>query len=365
MSDKIKVALLYGGKSGEHEVSLRSAACVLHQLDGTKYDIIPIGIDKNGCYHLNDYQTMLAYSEALPISVTNSQALDHIVFQGKFAVDVDIVFPITHGPLYEDGCLQGILTSVDVAYVGCDVLASAISMNKDIARRLLCLTEGLQFARYHLLSSYASAQETKQFCHKVISELGLPLFVKPCSLGSSVGVHKVNDVVELEAAIVDAKRYDDSILVEECIKGREIELAVLENATDGTQPLVSLAGEIRVRHPDGFYSYTAKYIESQLTDLIIPVSMDESMLRRLQSAAVQAFINFKCKGMARIDFFVTEGDGTIYFNELNTLPGFTTISMYPKLWEASGISFPNLLDRLIELGRMHHQRRQQLLTHYQ
>lgn len=364
MSKPITVALLYGGKSGEHEISLISAASVLKNLDASRYQIIPIGMDKQGRFFLNDYQELLACNDALPVKTDTSRPLQSLVMDGKLAVDAQVVFPIVHGPLYEDGSFQGILDLAEVAYVGCEVLASAIGMDKDIARRLVGI-HGIQSARYRVLCSYARQDEIDQLCKEVVAEFGWPLFVKPCCMGSSVGINKARNMSELLEAINDAKRYDSEVLIEECINGREIELAVLENEQLALPPKVSLAGEIRVNHKDGFYSYTAKYLESDQTDLIAPVDLDEKMLHRLQKIAREIFTSLKCKGMARVDFFVNDQSGEIYFNEINTLPGFTSISMYPKLWQVSGLSYANLLDKLIENAITHHRCREQLLTHYQ
>lgn len=360
----LNLVLLYGGKSGEHEISLISAASVLAHLDPTQYRIIPIGIDKNGCCYQNDYYTLLNYKDALPVVTDNSRPLPSLLVNGQLAVEADIVFPVIHGPLYEDGCLQGLLELADVAYVGCGVLSSAIGMDKDIARRLIKV-DGIQTARYASLSGHASLEETESFCHKAVAEFGWPLFVKPCSMGSSVGIHKTKNMSELLNAVADARRYDETILIEECVEGREIELAVLESMSPTMVPKVSVPGEIRVNHADGFYSYTAKYLESAETELITPAKLDEKLLGRLQQAAADIFIDLKCKGMARVDFFVNDQTGQIYFNEINTLPGFTSISMYPRMWQASGLAYPELLNNLIKLALTHYQRRQQLVRHYQ
>lgn len=361
---KINLVLLYGGKSGEHEISLISAASVLAHLDANKYHIIPVGMDKEGRFYQNDYQELLAYKESLPVVTPRSRPLASLLVDGQLAVEAEVVFPVVHGPLYEDGCLQGLLKLAGVAYVGCDVLSSAISMDKDMARRLACNNE-IRSARYRLLSWHSSAQEKQQFCQQVVAELGWPLFVKPCSLGSSVGIHKVKNNEELARAIEDALRYDETILVEEYISGKEIELAILEATVPFTVPRVSLAGEICVNHADGFYSYTAKYLESNQTELHVPAKLDEGITKQLQGIAAEIFTRLKCRGMARVDFFVNEQTGGIYFNEINTLPGFTSISMYPKLWQASGLRYPELLDELVSLAMTHQRCRQQLVTSYQ
>jgi len=364
MQNPIKVVLLYGGKSGEHEISLISAASVLANIDINRYEVIPIGMDKEGRCYVNDYQELLSFNDALPVVTARSRPLDSLMKNGKLAVEADVVFPVVHGPLHEDGSLQGLLELAGVAYVGCDVLSSAIGMDKDMARRLVT-SVGVKAARYRSFSWHMPVSEMKSFCQKTVEDLGWPLFVKPCSLGSSVGIHKANTMPELIAAIEDARRYDDEILVEEFIKGREIELAVLENASSHAHPKVSLPGEIRVNHADGFYSYTAKYLESGQTDLLIPAALNADMIARLQEAASNIFVNLKCKGMARVDFFVDDQNNEIYFNEINTLPGFTSISMYPKMWQATGLSYVALIDELISLAMIHHHCRQQLVTHYQ
>ena len=364
MSNRINLVLLYGGKSGEHEISLISAASVLANLDPERFHITPIGMDHEGQLYVNDYQELLTYTHALPVMTSRSRALDSLLLKGRLAVDADVVFPVVHGPLYEDGCLQGLLTMANVAYVGCDVLSSAIGMDKDMARRVVGI-HGIQSARYRVLSWHATAADIVEFCQQTAAALGWPLFVKPCSMGSSVGIHKVHDMDALREAIADARRYDETILVEEYIHGREIELAVLENTTPNKRPLVSVAGEIKVNHADGFYSYTAKYLESGQTALTIPACLDDGCMIRLQQAAADIFMSLKCKGMARIDFFFSDEHDAIYFNEINTLPGFTDISMYPKLWAASGLAYPLLLNRLVDLALLHQRCREQLVTHYQ
>ncbi|KTD05965.1 D-alanine--D-alanine ligase A [Legionella gratiana] len=363
MSKLVNLILLYGGKSGEHEISLISAASVLAHLDAKKYNIIPIAMDKDGLFYLHQYYDLLAYKEKLPVVTEHSKPLAGLFINGRLSVDADIVFPIVHGPLYEDGCLQGMLELSDIAYVGCDVLSSAIGMDKDMARRIVCIN-GLKSANYKLLSWHTSSSERQRFCHEVAAEFGWPLFVKPCAMGSSVGIHKAKNMAELINAVEDALRYDEEILVESFVVGREIELSVLEGVLPSGQPRVSVAGEIRVNHPDGFYSYSAKYLESGQTDLIVPAPLSQTLYDQLKQAAADIFIRLKCKGMARVDFFVNEKTETIYFNEVNTLPGFTSISMYPKLWQASGLSYPDLLDELIRIAMVHQNCRRHLVTDY-
>ena len=364
MSKSLRVLLLYGGKSGEHEISLRSAASVLHHLDPARYEIIPIGMDHAGRFYVNDREALMSYVDELPVQAPGAYEIPSLLEQGRIVLNADVVFPVVHGPLYEDGCFQGLLSLAGVAYVGCDVLSSAIGMDKDLSRRIAC-GDDLLSARYRVLSWHASLAEQQAFCEQTAHDLGWPLFVKPCSMGSSVGIHKVHHHEELMEAILDAKRFDKTVIVEEFIQGREIELAVLEHENPAHAPHVSCPGEIRVRHTDGFYSYTAKYLESQDTDLIIPAVLDANLIARLQQAAADIFMRLKCGGMARVDFFVQEETQAIYFNEINTLPGFTSISMYPKLWAYSGVSYPALLDRLIALAITHQRCREQLVTQYQ
>lgn len=363
MSKLVNLLLLYGGKSGEHEVSLITAASILAHLNPDKYHIIPVAMDKEGRFHLHHYRDLLEYKEKLPVVTKQSKPLTSLLINGHLSIEAEVVFPAVHGPLYEDGALQGLLELSGVAYVGCDVLSSAIAMDKDMARRVVCV-DGVKSARYRTLSWHSSETDRQQFCSDVSAELGWPLFVKPCSLGSSVGIHKAKNMAELIAAVNDAFRYDEEILVEEGLKGREIELSVLENSTFSAKPKVSIPGEIRVNHPDGFYSYTAKYLESHKTDLIVPAILSDKLTERLKQIASDIFIRLKCKGMARVDFFVDDVNEEIYFNEVNTIPGFTPISMYPKLWQASGISYPELLDRLIQIALSHQHCRQHLVTNY-
>lgn len=363
MPKLINLVLLYGGNSGEHEISLISAASVLAHLDPERYHIIPVGIDKEGRYFVNDYEALRAYPKALPVQTPHSRPLDSLVSQGKLAIEADVVFPVVHGPLYEDGCLQGILELAGVAYVGCGVLSSAIGMDKDISRRLACI-DNVKSTQYRRITSHDRMDTLEPVCQEVVASFGWPLFVKPCCMGSSVGIRKVTTMKDLIEAIADAKRYDEEVLIEAFVEGREIELAVLENSLPQGLPKVSIPGEICVRHADGFYSYDAKYAESNQTDTDIPARLPDALVFQLQQMAADIFLRLKCRGMARVDFFVDEKKGEIYFNEINTLPGFTSISMYPKLWVASGLSYSTLLDQLVDLAMHHRRNKNQLVTHY-
>lgn len=363
MDRKKKIALLYGGKSGEHEVSLQSAASVFQHLDRNTYDVIPIGIDKQGGLHLNDPKHLKESHAKLPVVTPGAQKLNGLMSEHGFVIDADCVFPVIHGPLYEDGCLQGALTLANIAVVGSDVLSSAMAMDKDICRRVVCDAE-IPCAQYALVHAQMNEQEVLHALNTLTKNGSYPLFVKPCNLGSSVGIEKVSDQISALNAIKNALRFDGEVLIEEFIDGREIELAVLEDHHSLHHPRCSIPGELGISHPDGFYSYDAKYVHSEETELIIPAPLPESLSNTLQSFAKTIFTRMKCKGMARVDFFIEHRTNRIVFNEINTLPGFTAISMYPKLWQHSGVSFGALLDALIETALTHHAHRQQRLTSY-
>ncbi len=362
MQKKDKVVILYGGKSGEHEISLRSAASVLHNLDTSLYEVIPVAIDKNGKLFINDYQEMLSYPVALPVQTQESRTLSSLSANGKFAIDVDVIFPVMHGPLYEDGCIQGLLEPLSVAYAGCGVMSSAIGMDKDMTRKVGCQNDILH-APYVCLSINQSEAHRQKILQNLIDRNQWPLFVKPCTLGSSVGIHKVTDGQTLYDAVKDAFRFDYTILIEDSVEGQEVEVAVLENIDLSQPPMASTPGEIKTSHSDGFYSYNAKYCQSEQTDLIIPARISKETQQQVQQTAINIFQRLKCQGLARMDFFISKD--TIYFNEINTLPGFTSISMYPKLWQHDKLSYSDLLNQLITLAKKHQQVKSNRLTDYQ
>jgi D-alanine-D-alanine ligase len=361
---RMKVLLLYGGPSGEHEISLQSAASVLAELNAEKYEVLPVGMDKQGCLYLNDAAELIKnHPDSLPVALDNAEKIPSLIINGRLGLPADVVFPVMHGPMCEDGALQGLLDLTQVAYVGCNVLSSAICMDKDIARQLVHV-EGIEPIRYHRLPHTSTDSLDKTWCEAAVEALGFPLFVKPASLGSSVGIHRVDNMQSLLRAVKDARQYDRTVLVEEYIDGREIELAVLEH--DGTEglPDVSVPGEIKTKHPDGFYSYAAKYTENEQLELCIPAPLTEKLTRTLQIAAAEIFMQLRAGGLARVDFFVQAETSKIYFNEINTLPGFTAVSMFPKLWEASGLEYSALLDRLIRAAIERQQKRLSLITDY-
>ena len=371
---KVRVAVLYGGRSGEHEVSLQSAASVINHLDRERFEIVPVAIDKQGRWHLNDI-SLLEGQKSLPVfkdapkvvlppnvpEASDGNALIHLGDSGEDKA-IDVVFPVVHGPLCEDGTIQGLLELADVPYVGCGVLASAVAMDKEMAKRV-ARDAGVPIVPYVSLKSESWKKQKRESAQRIQKELGYPVFVKPANLGSSVGVHKVTEPSGLDAALADAFRYDTKVLVEVAINAREIELSVLENPDAGAGPLVSVPGEINPTHE--FYSYEAKYLDEKGAELIIPARLDAPQTKRAQEIAKQIFSAIECEGMARVDLLLDRTTGQFFFNELNTIPGFTSISMYPKMWEASGTSYQELLSRLVELAIARQKRKKALVREFQ
>ncbi|OGZ96691.1 MAG: D-alanine--D-alanine ligase A [Candidatus Sungbacteria bacterium RIFCSPHIGHO2_01_FULL_50_25] len=356
---KIRVGILFGGKSAEHEVSLRSAKNVYEALDKEKYKPVLIGIDKKGKWLLEDGSRFLLErgnagqeerGESVALVPQSEGRVTNFERPGS-SETIDVVFPVLHGTFGEDGTVQGLLKLANIPFVGAGVLGSAVGMDKDVAKRLL-RDAGIPIARFKTFRE----GDTVEF-QEIVRALGVPLFVKPANLGSSVGVHKAHDEKEFRAAVKDAFRYDRKILVEEFIKGREIECSVLGNE----DPIASLAGEVIPTHE--FYSYEAKYLDENGAALEIPAKLPSEIMKRVQNTAVRAFRALECEGMARVDFFLKE-NGDLFVNEINTIPGFTSISMYPKLWEATGISYSELVDRLILLAIERFGRESRLETSY-
>jgi D-alanine-D-alanine ligase len=370
---KLRVAVLYGGRSGEHEVSLQSAASVINYLDRDRFEIVPVAIDKQGRWHLNDI-SLLEGKKSLPVfknapkvmlppnpaDTAGGSALIRLGESGE-ARGIDVVFPVMHGPLCEDGTIQGLLELADLPYVGCGVLASAIAMDKEMAKRV-ARDAGIPIVPYVSLKHEVWKKEKQQSAISVEDQLGYPVFVKPANLGSSVGVHKVKGPSGLSAALEDAFNYDRKVLVEAAVNAREIELSVLENLEAGADPLVSIPGEIDPAHE--FYSYEAKYLDENGAALIIPAKLDPEETKRAQDIGRKVFIALECEGMARVDLFLDRTSGEFLFNELNTIPGFTSISMYPKLWEASGISYQELLSKLVDLAISRHEKKKTLVREF-
>ena len=349
MKKKLRVALLFGGKSAEHEISLVSARNIAKAIDKKKYDVIAIGIDRQGRWHIDEGARLLYDETRTSVEFTDPKAFAAVrpgenstplVRESGAGVGaIDVVFPVLHGPFGEDGTIQGLLKLADLPFVGAGVLGSAVGMDKDVMKRLLRDAK-IPIPRFVVFE----APERKSISFSMIKKtLGLPFFVKPANLGSSVGISKVSRPSEFRAAIDDAFRYDNKIIIEEAIRGREIECSVLGNE----KPIASLPGEIIVQHE--FYSYDAKYIDDQGARFEIPARLPKRIIQEIQHTAVRVFRVLCCEGMGRVDFFLRP-NGQVLVNEINTIPGFTKISMYPKMWEVSGLSYSRLIDRLIELA---------------
>lgn len=363
---KLKVAVLYGGQSGEHDVSILSATSVIKHLDQNKYKIIPVAIDKTGhwfvneldqVYFPNENKLLLKTKYSTPFLPTSHPQQKTKTINGY--AQFDVVFPVMHGTFCEDGCIQGLLELVNLPYVGPGVLASAIGMDKDVTKRLI-RAAGISVPNYMILKDNASSSERKQFVTEVKDQLKFPVFIKPACQGSSVGIYKVDNSHDLLKRIDDVFRYDHKLIVEESINGSEIELSVLENTVYGDEPMVSIAGEIKVSQGHSFYSYQAKYIDPEGAQLIIPAQLTPAQMTLAQEVAKKAFCILECEGMARVDLFIDNQSGDILFNEINTIPGFTKISMYPQLWEASGLAYTKLIDTLINLAIQRNERKQKL-----
>jgi D-alanine-D-alanine ligase len=340
---RLRVLLLFGGRSAEHDVSRVTAVAVARALDRERYDVVPVAITTDGRWLLADaaQQAIAAGPAALPTAFP----VDGDLAPAVGALDVDVVFPLLHGPYGEDGTVQGLLELADLPYVGSGVVGSAVAMDKIMMKRGFAAV-GLPYAR---TVDFRDGHDRSALATQVEAELGYPCFVKPANLGSSVGVSKVRDRAQLETACDLALAYDEWIVVEEAVDGREIELAVLGD----DPPAVSVAGEIVPG--DDFYSYADKY-EADDAELLVPAPLTDAQLADAQELAVRAFEACRCEAMARVDLFL-RADGQFLVNEVNTIPGFTPISMYPRLWEASGLPYPELLDRLIELALARHARR--------
>ena len=352
----LRVGILFGGRSGEHEVSLISAASVIQALDPEKYEAVPIGITKDGRWlagtaaHKTLPEVLRSGERVMLSADPNVAALVPVGDLRADALRVDVVFPVLHGTYGEDGTVQGLLDLAGLPYVGSGVLGSAVGMDKDMQKRLF------QQAKLPVVDSLAIPRaEWEHSRAKVLiairKKFRFPVFIKPATLGSSVGMTKAHNAKELAAAMDLAAEFGQKIVVERAIRGREVEVSVLGNE----DPKASVPGEI-VPHRE-FYDYAAKYLEEG-TRLLIPAKLTRAQVKRFQEYAVRAFRALECLGMARADFFLEHRTGRIYLNEINTIPGFTSISMYPKLWEASGLSYRDLLDRLIELALAQHREKQ-------
>ncbi len=363
MQRKIRIGVVFGGRSGEHEVSVASARSIMAAIDHNKYEVIPIAIMRSGQWLAGvEPQALMAPTDAASAESTGQQqiaadATEEVtgfsrlpqVHPSQANHDlgaVDVIFPVLHGTYGEDGALQGLLEMAGLPYVGCGVLGSALGMDKDKAK-LLFQAAGLPVVPWLTLTRREVESVPDDVAARVIARFGLPVFAKPANLGSSVGIMKAHDEDELRKALAFAARYDRKIVVEPAINCREIECAVLGN----DDPEASIAGEVV---PSGeFYDYRAKYIDGE-SELLIPAPVSDEIMQSVRQTAVQAFRALDLNGLARVDFFLERDTNQIYLNEVNTMPGFTEISMYPKLWEATGLPYPQLLDRLIDLAVERH-----------
>jgi len=353
---RLRIGVIFGGRSGEHEVSLASAASVIRALDPEKYEVVPIGITKDGRWLVGSpaqkmLPEVLRSGQHVMLSADPSVAA-LVPLDGTSAetLRVDVVFPVLHGTYGEDGTVQGLLELAGLPYVGSGVIGSAVGMDKDMQKRLF-LQAKLPVGGFLALARSEWERDRARVLKAVQKKFRFPLFVKPAALGSSVGMTKVHNRAELGGALDLAAEFGQKILVERNIRGREIEVAVLGN----DDPKASIPGEI-IPHRE-FYDYTAKYLEEG-TNLLIPAILTKTQVRGLQEYAVRAFRCLELRGMARVDFFLERPSGRIYLNEVNTIPGFTSISMYPKMWEASGLSYRDLISRLIELALAEHAEKQ-------
>lgn len=352
---KTRVAVVFGGRSPEHGISCVSAGSVIGALDPDEYEVVPVGITRAGQWVLTDGDpgSLAIQSRRLP-EITAQSGVDLVLradptgnglmvldpVDGPRALaDVDVVFPVLHGAYGEDGTIQGMLEMAGIPYVGANVFASAAAMDKEFTKKL-CAAEGIPIGPYAVLRNGMTLSEAEK------ERLGLPVFVKPSRAGSSFGITKVSDWAQLDAAVAVARQIDPKVLVEAAVVGREIECGVLEGEAGGT-PEASVLAEVRVVADHEFYDFEAKYIDSdEVCEYDVPANLPERVARQVQEYAVRAFTALDCAGLARVDFFVTP-ELDVYLNEINTMPGFTPSSMFPRMWAASGLEYPKLVDRLI------------------
>lgn len=356
MAKKLRVGIIFGGRSGEHEVSLRSARSIIDAIDKKRYEIVPIAITKEGRWLSSGEAQKLLPESVLsngnqPVAIlgdpTRSSLTRIDTASGNLSDEkLDVVFPVLHGTFGEDGTIQGLLEMANIPYVGCGVLASATGMDKVVMKRLF-REAGLPIVNFTWFLRTAWDEAPQKILNRVAQELQFPVYAKPANLGSSVGISRAENKAELKDAITEAARYDRKIIVEQGVDAREVEVSILGN----DQPIASLPGEII---PGGkFYDYEEKYIKDT-TQLIIPAKLSKALTTKVQQLAIRAFQAIDGSGLARVDFFIERGSNRVIVNEINTMPGFTSISMYPKLWEASGIKYSELIDRLIALALERH-----------
>jgi D-alanine-D-alanine ligase len=364
---KIRIGVIFGGRSGEHDVSLQSARSVMAALNPDRYEVVPIGITREGRWLTGDVMAALAEGSqtirpATLLPDPQSSALLQVELAetkpaGLSAVtELDVIFPVLHGPYGEDGTVQGLLELANLPYVGAGVAGSAVAMDKGIFKHVMA-ANGLPILPWRLILSKAWAKRPQAVLDEIEAGLRYPVFTKPANLGSSVGISKCRHRDELAAGLVEAARYDRRIIVEQGVNARELEVSVLGN----DEPVASVVGEIRPRRE--FYDYVAKYISDD-SELIIPAELEPAVADEARAMALRAYRAIDCAGLARVDLLIDKDSGRLYINEVNTIPGFTSISMYPKLWQATGIPYPELLDRLVELALERHKEKEKLERSY-
>jgi D-alanine-D-alanine ligase len=371
MERKLRVGVIFGGRSGEHEVSIASAASVMAALDKDKYEVVPIGITREGRWlagveprQLTEGATMeeaASAANATAVAITGDPTRHGLIAQDDASESdsvppLDFLLPVLHGTYGEDGALQGMLEMAGVAYAGCGVLGAALGMDKEKAK-LVFRAVGLPVVDWLVARKYEVDRDLSAVLDRIEARFPYPVFVKPANTGSSVGVGKAKSREELERALLTALEYDSKALIEPGINCRELECATLGNA----EPIASVVGEVTPNRE--FYDYRAKYLDNA-SRLTIPAEIPQETAADIRRMAVEAFVALDLSGLARVDFFLDKDSGAVYLNEVNTMPGFTQISMYPKLWEASGIPYPELLNRLIQLGLERHAEKQAIRTSY-
>jgi D-alanine-D-alanine ligase len=354
---KLRVGLLFGGRSVEHEVSIVSASSIFQALDPKRYEVVLVAIDHDGRWHLSapplEPESPVAGEEVRLPAVPGERALRR---DGAAAAQLDVVFPIVHGRGGEDGAMQGLFELAEIPYVGSGVLGSSLQMDKEVSKRLMHAA-GIPILPWVSVRASELERDVPGTVRRVADEIGFPVFVKPANLGSSVGISRAADADALSDSLRLAARYDRKIVVERAIAARDVEIALL-----GNDPVeASIAGEIRTRRE--FYDYEAKYVDED-TELLVPAPIPEALAERLRELAIAAFRALEGEGLARVDFLVDRDSEEAFVNEVNSLPGFTSVSMYPRLWDATGLSYPALLDRLIELAMERHRVRSALETQY-
>lgn len=347
MSSKIKLGIIFGGKSGEHEVSLLSAASVMRNIDKNKYEITPIGITKQGEWLRYEGETDAiedgrweAIARKLYQADPEKYAI-HILGGKKLKDSLDVIFPVLHGPFGEDGTIQGLFEMADIPYVGCGVLGSSVAMDKGISKELFSRA-GLPVCEYRLVYRKDFIENPKKVLTTIEEEFSYPLFIKPANLGSSVGISKAHDGKELLEGLEEACKYDRRVIIEAFVNCREIEIAVIGNDT----LKVSAIGEIIASKE--FYDYEAKYLSDGKSKMCIPADITDHEAEKIEELAIKAYKALDCSGLSRVDFFISKDTGEIFINEINTMPGFTAFSMVPLLWKEKGVAYGELIDILVE-----------------